>query len=88
MALESKLQTRIKNYLKKKGWYEVKHMLSSRPGWPDMEAIKDGRTVRIEVKSKGKKADPLQKYVHRLIRRHGGEVYTVDTWDSFLELNL
>lgn len=88
MALESKLQTRIKKYLKKKGWYEVKHMLTSRPGWPDMEAIKDGRTIRIEVKSKGKQADPLQKYVHRMIRKHGGEVHTVDTWEKFIELGL
>lgn len=88
MALESKLQTRINNYLKKKGWYGVKHMLTSKPGWPDQEFIKCGRTVRIEFKSPGKKANPLQKYVHKQIKRHGGEVYTVDTWANFLLLDL
>jgi len=88
MALESKLQTRVTKYLKKSGWYPVKHMLTSKPGWPDSEFIKAGRTVRIEFKSPGKYADPLQKYVHSQIRKHGGEVYTIDTWEKFLLLNL
>lgn len=88
MAAESKLQTRIHKYLKKNGWYGVKHMLTSKPGWPDQEFIKSGRTLRLEIKSKGKKADPLQKYVHLQIRKHGGEVYTIDSWEKFLELNL
>lgn len=88
MAAESKLQTRIRNYLTKNGWLVVKHMLTSKPGWPDLEAIKDGRTIRIEVKSEGEDAEPLQKYKHYQIRKHGGEVYTVDTWEKFLEINL
>lgn len=88
MALESKLQTRINKYLKKKGWYGVKHMLTSKPGWPDQEFIKDSRTIRIEAKSPGKKATKLQKYVHRQIKKHGGEVYTIDSWENFLLLEL
>ena len=88
MAAESKLQKKIRLYLKKRGWYVTKHMLTSGNGWPDMEMIKNGRTVRIEAKSVGKDAKPLQKYVHYKIRKHGGEVYVVDTWEKFLDLKL
>jgi len=88
MAAESKLQSKIRSYLKKKGWYVVKHIVVSKNGWPDLEAIKKGRTIRIEVKKPKEDADELQKYVHYLIRKHGGEVYTIDTWEKFLLLNL
>lgn len=88
MALESKLEAKVTKHLEKKGWYGVKHMLTSKPGWPDREFIKDGRTIRIEFKSPSKKANPLQKYVHSQIRKHGGEVYTIDTWENFFEIDL
>jgi len=88
MALESKLQSKIRSHLKKRGWYAVKHIIVSKSGWPDLEAIKNGRTIRIEVKKPEKDAEKLQKYVHSQIRKHGGEVYTIDTWEKFLLLNL
>lgn len=86
MALESKLQTRIIRHLKRKGWYVTKHILTSTNGWPDLEAIKNGRTVRIETKAKGKKLRPLQEFVHAQLILHGAEVYTADSWEKFLEL--
>lgn len=87
MAVESKLQSRIRIHLTKKGWLVVKQILTSKPGWPDLLAIKN-KVIFLEIKSKGKKADPLQKYVHLQIRKHGGEVYTIDSWEKFIELNL
>lgn len=88
MAAEAKLQTKIRNHLNKKGWYVNKIIVCSVNGWPDLLALKYSRTVYLEIKSPGKKADPLQKYVHLQIRKHGGEVYTIDTWEKFLLLNL
>jgi hypothetical protein len=57
-------------------------------GWPDVEIIKDGRTVRLEFKAPGEKLDPLQEYVHELIKKAGGEVYTIDSWECYLKLKL
>lgn len=88
MAEESRLQKKIRNHLQRKGYLVVKHMLTSRPGWPDLEAIRRGRTVRIEVKSKGEVPDPLQELVHEQIRHYGGIVYWVDSWEEFLTLGL
>ena len=88
MAVESKLQTKIRRYLKRKGWLVTKHMLTSTNGWPDLEAVKSGRTVRLEIKAKGKKLEPLQEYVHAQIILHGGEVFWADSWEAFLKLKL
>jgi hypothetical protein len=88
MAAESKLQRKIINSLKRKKWLVTKIMLSSMNGWPDVEAIKNGRTIRLELKAPGEDAEPLQKYVHSLIKSHGGEVYKIDSWEGYQKLKL
>lgn len=93
MALESKLQTRIIKALKKDGWLVNKVITCSNSGWPDIEAFKrnnDWYTILIfiEVKSPGKKARPLQEFVHDRIKKHGGRVYTVDSWEQFKSLDI
>jgi hypothetical protein len=85
---ESKLQSWAHKKLKRSGWEVVKISLCSRPGWPDTEAIRNGRTVRIEFKDEGKKLEPLQRYIHKQIKDAGGEVYTASTKEEFLSLNL
>lgn len=87
MAAESKLQSRIVRHLKRNGWLVTKHTVTSRTGWPDLEAIKF-RTVRIEVKALGRKPTKLQEFTHSQIRNHGGEVFVVDSWEAFMELHL
>lgn len=88
MAEESKLQSKIRRSLAKKEWLICKIIICSVPGWPDIFAMKAGRSVWIEVKSKGKKARPLQGYVHKRIKSRGGEVFTVDSWEEYLKLKL
>jgi HSP20 family molecular chaperone IbpA len=88
MAAESKLQSWAHKKLKKAGWLVRKFILVSKGGWPDTEIIRNGRTVRIEFKAPGNEPDDLQKYVHKEIRKHGGEIYVVDSKEKFLELNL
>lgn len=88
MAAESKLQTRVRKDLTKKGWLVVKINLCSKPGWPDLEAIRFGRTVRLEMKSAGKPLEPLQEVRHEEIIYHGGEVYKIDSFEQYKTLNL
>lgn len=88
MAGESKLQAKIIKHLEKHGWLVVKIKLCTKNGWPDLEMLRYGRTVRIEVKDEGETPDPLQDLRHEQIKAHGGEVYAVDTFEEFLKLNL
>lgn len=86
MAGESKLQKKIRIDLEKNGWLVVKIKLCSLNGWPDQQAHKNGRTVFLEIKDKGKKAKPLQEYRHEQIRTQGFNVFTIDTWELYLEI--
>jgi hypothetical protein len=88
MAGESKLQTKIRERLEKSGWLVVKIKLCTKNGWPDLELLKNGHTVYLEIKDEGEDLDPLQVYRHQEIKDHGGEVHTVDTFDEFLKLKL
>jgi len=87
MAGESKLQTKIKNKLRLDGWFVTKISMTSRPGWPDLYLLKDGRSVWLEIKD-GKKLKELQIYIRDEIRKFGGESYSAANWDEFIALNL
>lgn len=87
MAAESKLQTRIRKDLEKDGWYVVKISICNKPGYPDLQAMKSRRRLMyIEVKAPGKKAEPLQEYVHDILRKIGFSVFVIDSWDKYLFL--
>ena len=88
MAQESKLQKRVRDSLTKRGWWVNKIILCSRNGSPDLYALKGGKSIWIEMKSKGKDLEPLQEYVHMQMKIHGGTVYKIDRWEDYLELKL
>lgn len=83
---ESELQSKIMKDLDLSGWETHKIMKSSKAGWPDVEAFKNKRTVFIEVKSRKKKARPLQGYRHRKLIDQGFDVFVVDTWEQYLQI--
>ena len=72
--LESSVQRKIIEALEKAGWITHKVIASSKPGWPDVEAFKNRRSVFIECKRPGKEADPLQRYRLKKLQEHGFEV--------------
>ena len=57
--LESRIQSRLRNRMIKQGWYVTKFE-GSTGGEPDLLCLRDGETVFIEVKQKGKKPRPDQ----------------------------
>ncbi len=75
---EAQIQTRIIKNLERSGWYVVKIIQSTKNGWPDLQAIRYGLTVYIEVKEVGKDADPLQKVRHRDLEKAGAQVFVTD----------
>lgn len=86
MGLESKLQTRIKNNLKKRGWRVIKAILLSESGHPDLWCCKKGRLVLLEIKSETGIHEPLQKYRQKQWRDDGFTCECVYTYDEYLKL--
>ena len=74
---EAMIQKQIRDYLQLTGWFVVKihQSLGSYKGIADLYAIKDGRSIWIEVKTtKG----VLSKHQERFwddIQLHGGEYF-------------
>jgi len=86
MAGESKLQKRIISQLESEGFLVLKVILCNKSGWPDLQILKNKKSVFIEVKDKGEEAEPLQVFRHETLRDQGFNVWVVDSWDCYLEI--
>lgn len=72
---ESIIQASIKKYLEANGWMVIKLIQTTMNGIPDLMALKDGKTVFIEVKQPGKKPNDLQKYRIEKLQKQGFEAF-------------
>ena len=86
MAAEQVLQSKIKKHLVKNGWLVIKTIQLSENGFPDLFCFRDGVTVFIEVKAKGKTPTELQLYRLDELRKHGFTALWTDNFESVLEL--
>lgn len=86
MALESKLQSKIRQDLEKQGWYVLKVIRCNLSGHPDINAFRNTKAIFIEVKAKGKKAEPLQLFRHDELEKRGFQTFIIDTWEQYLQL--
>jgi Holliday junction resolvase-like predicted endonuclease len=69
--LESKIQAKIINYLKKNGWLVLKIIKCNINGMSDLIVFKNGKTVFIEVKNESGKQSEIQKYVQKQVELQG-----------------
>lgn len=74
-AKESEIQAQIRDYLQWTGWFVVKihQSLGSYKGIADLYAIKNGRSVWIEVKTEKGVQSKYQELFEGLIVSFGGE---------------
>jgi Holliday junction resolvase len=72
---ESIIQSQIKKHLEANGWMVIKLIQTSVNGIPDLMALKNGRTVFIEVKQPGKKPNDLQQYRIEKLHKAGFEAF-------------
>ncbi|MBO8136781.1 MAG: VRR-NUC domain-containing protein [Desulfotomaculum sp.] len=72
---ERDIQRQIKEYLQWHGWLVVKihQSLGSYKGIADLYALKNGRSVWIEVKTPKGKQSKDQEQFEKDIKAHGGE---------------
>ena len=71
---ESSIQTAINKLLAENGWFVVKIMMASKNGIPDLMAIKNGKTIFIEVKNEIGRLSKIQEYRIKEMQQHGAEV--------------
>lgn len=72
---EAIIQSQIKRYLEANGWLVIKLIQTTMNGIPDLMALKNGRTVFIEVKQPGKKPTELQQYRIEKLQGAGFEAF-------------
>lgn len=75
---ETIIQNQVRELLRMDGWYVIRHQqgLGSHPGLSDLTAIKDGKTIYVEIKTpKGYQSDRQKQFQHE-IEVHGG-IYIV-----------
>lgn len=77
---ESDIQRSVKNWLEYKGWFCFKNhqTLGSYKGVADLYAIKNGKSVWIEVKKDNGRQSEFQKKFELQIKQHGGH-YVIAT---------
>ena len=72
--LESKIQTKIVNKLKRDGWEVIKLIRTSMVGVPDLMALKNGVVKFVEVKQTIGILSEIQKVRIKQLRDNGFEV--------------
>ncbi len=85
---ESDIQSEIRDYLTWRGWFCFKNhqSLGSYKGVADLYAIKDGRSIWIEVKTpKGKMSQHQQRFKEH-IEAKGGEYMVATSIEDLQEV--
>ena len=73
--LEQARQKKITNKLTADGWFVVKLITTNAPGICDLMALKDGKTIFIEVKQPKGVLSEIQRYRIQQLRLQGFEVF-------------
>ena len=71
---ENDIQNQIREFLRWNGWFVIRHQqgLGSLKGLSDLSAIKNGKTIYIEVKTSRGVQSEYQINFQREIESHGG----------------
>ena len=85
MGLEGPIQKKIIALLNRKGYWVIRIILCSYSGFPDLIVLGHKEVFFVEVKATGKKARPLQEYIHEKLRKRGFDVIVPDSKEDVVE---
>lgn len=83
---EAQLERKCCKWAKDNGWLVYKFVSPNQSGVPDRVFIKSGRIVFVEFKAQGEQLRPLQQKIINTMIAHGATVYTVDSFEGFLNV--
>ena len=71
---ESFILNQVRDILRLDGWDVTRHQqgMGSRRGFPDLTALKDGKTLYIEIKTRTGKQSAYQVEFQKICEAHGG----------------
>ena len=84
--LESTIEKHVTKYAKSLGWLSYKFSSPSNAGVPDRIFFREGRTLLIEFKQKGKQPRALQQFHINKLKEELIPVYVVDSINSGKEI--
>ncbi len=76
---ESKIEKKAVQWARDHGWFSRKYKAPGRIGVQDRIFVKGGRVIFIEYKRIGKEPTGLQCDDAEALKKHGGEVWWVNT---------
>lgn len=76
--MESKIQKKIITQLEAQGFFVVKLIKTNRNGIPDLLAVKESRTIFIEVKQEHGKLSEIQRYRINELRKKKNRMLCLD----------
>jgi len=86
---ETDIRRQIQEYLRMTGWFVYYNLagLGSFPGLSDLVAIKNGRTVHIEVKTPRGRQSERQKQFQQRLEESGGEYLIAKSLDDVMNID-
>ena len=83
---ENEIQSQVREYLRLKDWYVIRNQQSmgSHRGLADLTAVKNGRVVFIEIKTKKGKLSKHQEKFRDDINAQGGEYVVIRSLDEII----
>lgn len=84
--LESEIQDKIVKDLTGSGWIVLKSISNNKSGFPDLQCIKYGRCVFIEVKQPGKSLSALQQFRAAQLKEHGFEHHVFTSANDIIKI--
>lgn len=72
---ETEIQNSVRNELRKDGWFVIRHQqgLGAHKGFADLTAIKEGKTIYVEIKTPTGRLSEWQKQFQHDIEAHGAQ---------------
>ena len=85
---ETYIRRSVSEALRRAGWDVTYHLqgLGSRKGFPDLTAMKDGKTVYIEIKTETGRQSDYQKEFERICINHGCKYILARSVNDIVEL--
>lgn len=77
--MASKMQTKLINHWRKKGYFVINLVRISSGGVPDLVALKPNEVIFIESKEKWDELSKLQEIRIKMLTKIGFKVYVNDT---------
>lgn len=84
---EKYLEKKLKDEIKKIGGWSLKLLATHITGLPDrLCLLPQGRLFFAEIKTTKKNPSPIQRLIHRKLRKLGFKVFVIDTSEQIKEI--